>query len=405
MLARVVLFSSLMVVVLAGLTLAWVRGVRELYPEIWEKVRRGLYWALGAWGLTVVAQPVVRWLDFPRYVRVPIAAAGGLGLMAILLTAPFVWLGVVLRRRAAQVPAPSAGASAGLTRRELGIHAARAMPLGGAVIAGAGAKKGGEPAEVVEIEMAYPDLPAPLEGLRILQYSDVHLGTFIDLEEVRAMVEQGAKARPDLVVLTGDIADDLSKLPDALALFASISPRLGVYASIGNHEYFRGLRETRRAYDRSKVRFLLEQGESIDVGGARLHLSGADDPRFLGRQNEEFFARTVAQSLDGAPSDAFHVLMSHRPEGFVAARQAGVQLTLSGHTHGAQLGSNGRSLFERLLPDKYLWGPYQEGAGRLYTSSGAGHWFPYRLGCPRELPVIKLAKGPPGAAAVKKRLL
>ena len=270
------------------------------------------------------------------------------------------------------------------------------------MVAGTGAREGQELARLVEVEMAFPNLPPALEGLRILQYSDVHLGYFVDMVEIDALVEQGKRARADLVVLTGDIADDIPSLPRALELFDELGPRLGVYASIGNHEYFRGIRETRRAYDASKVPLLLQQGHTLEVDGARLHLSGADDPRFMGRQNHDFFDRTVGVALDGAPSDAFHVLMSHRPEGFLAARKAGVHLTLSGHTHGAQVGVGGRSILEPLLPDKYLWGPYQEDASRLYTSSGAGHWFPVRLGCPRELPVIKLVRGPISQAAVKR---
>jgi uncharacterized protein len=157
-----------------------------------------------------------------------------------------------------------------------------------------------------------------------------------------------------------------------------------------------------RGYDRSHVPMLIEGGHTIDVGGQRIRLSGADDPRFLGRQSADFFARTVDAALDGAPSDAFHILLSHRPEGFAAAKKNGVQLTLAGHTHGAQIGIGGRSILEPLLPDKYFWGPYQEGGSRLYTSSGAGHWFPFRLGCPREAPVLKLVRGPSSQVAKKR---
>lgn len=466
---RLILISLVAILVSGGLALAWLRGVRALYAEQWahRRFRQVFYGLLFGWGAAMVLQPVARLLEVPREVRVVLMATGAIGLVALGLSTPFLWLGVWLRRRVeradraletptvAATPAPASapvldtslsapsdtpaplspvaaasleapvattGTTAStapsdapstpeparsrrgptLTRRELALATARLAPLGGAMVAGTGAREGQELARLVEVEMAFPNLPPALEGLRILQYSDVHLGYFVDMVEIDALVEQGKRARADLVVLTGDIADDLPSLPRALELFDELGPRLGVYASIGNHEYFRGIRETRRAYDASKVPLLLQQGHTLEVDGARLHLSGADDPRFMGRQNHDFFERTVGVALDGAPSDAFHVLMSHRPEGFLAARKAGVHLTLSGHTHGAQVGVGGRSILEPLLPDKYLWGPYQEDASRLYTSSGAGHWFPFRLGCPRELPVIKLVRGPITQAAVKR---
>ena len=455
---RLILISLVAILVSGGLALAWLRGVKALYAEQWatRRFRQVFYGLLFGWGATMVLQPVARLLEVPREVRVVLMAAGAIGLVALGLTTPFLWMGVWLRRRVERsspsdvVPAALAQATASeavraevspveaapstspplapeaavvasaespaldplarprasrartLTRRELALATARLAPLGGAMVAGTGAREGQELARLVEVEMAFPNLPPALEGLRILQYSDVHLGYFVDMVEIDALVEQGKRARADLVVLTGDIADDIPSLPRALELFDELGPRLGVYASIGNHEYFRGIRETRRAYDASKVPLLLQQGHTLEVDGARLHLSGADDPRFMGRQNHDFFDRTVGVALDGAPSDAFHVLMSHRPEGFLAARKAGVHLTLSGHTHGAQVGVGGRSILEPLLPDKYLWGPYQEDASRLYTSSGAGHWFPFRLGCPRELPVIKLVRGPISQAAVKR---
>ncbi|MCK6551419.1 metallophosphoesterase [Myxococcota bacterium] len=440
-LLRLVLVSAVSILVAGGLALATLRGIRALYPGAWARprFRHAAFAIFAAWALLSLASPISRLVGVPREVRIVFLAIGGIGSVVFLLMAPFLWAGVWARRRierasatapqpsepvltatAERVPETESAATSEVvdarapspldveaprwTRRELALTGARLAPLGGAMLGGAGAAGGIGVAQVVELELAYPELPAELEGLRILQLSDVHLGGFIDLDEIESLVEQGAKARADLVLLTGDIADDMARFPRALELFEQLKPRYGLFASIGNHEYFRGFREAQRAYDKSNVPLLLERGHTIRVGGAQLHVSGADDPRFLARQDGDFFKRTVATSLDGAPSDAFHVLMSHRPEGFAAAKEAGVHLTLAGHTHGAQLGLGGRSLLEPLLPDKYMWGPYQEGASRLYTSSGAGHWFPFRLGCPRELPTIKLVRGPLSQVAKKTRI-
>lgn len=415
--ARILIASGVAVVFVGLLAWGWARGLKALYPELLARrpLRYAALAALGTWAVLTAAQPLLRVLELPRPMRLTLMAGTGFGLVSLVLTLPFLGLGVWLRRRAAPIeakappaaepsPAPTASpANVGLSRRELVLSGARLAPVGGVLLGASGARGGQAMAEVVEMDLAFPELPPALEGLKILQYSDVHLGHFIDLDEVRRLVELGRAARPDLVVLTGDIADDLALLPEALALFKEIGARHGVYGAIGNHEYFRGLEDTLRGYERAQVPLLLEDGATLDLDGARLHLSGADDPRYLGRQSADFFARTVDRALDGAPSDAFHVLLSHRPEGFAAAQRHGVHLTLSGHTHGAQVGINGRSLFEPLLPDKYLWGHYAEGRSRLYTSSGAGHWFPFRLGCPRELPVLRLVRGPTSQSPKKRR--
>jgi uncharacterized protein len=85
--------------------------------------------------------------------------------------------------------------------------------------------------------------------------------------------------------------------------------------------------------------------------------------------------------------------MSHRPDAFDHAAVRGIDLTLAGHTHGGQIGMFGRSVFESYWPERYLWGRYERNGSQLYTSAGVGHWFPFRLGCPPEAPVIELTRG------------
>ena len=87
------------------------------------------------------------------------------------------------------------------------------------------------------------------------------------------------------------------------------------------------------------------------------------------------------------------MLLSHRPEAFDAAADAGVALTLAGHTHGGQVAVGGRALVERAGVSRYPYGRYARGASQLYTSAGFGHWFPWRAGCPAEAPLVVLARG------------
>jgi uncharacterized protein len=243
-----------------------------------------------------------------------------------------------------------------------------------------------------QIPLYYPDLPVDLDGLRILHISDVHLGLFIDMHELERMVEIASQQHADIVLITGDFSDDAIEYYNALMLVNQIPSKYGTFASIGNHEYFRGIKQIFRAYERSPVPLLLNSGVSIPINNSILYLSGADDPRTMGSLAGPFFEESIDMALDGAPSEAFHLLMSHRPEGFMAASKRGVDLTLAGHTHGGQIGLNGRSVME-WFGREYMWGLYERNGSKLYTSAGAGHWFPFRLGCPAEMPVYVLRKG------------
>ena len=405
------------------------RGLaRRVYPGS-TAVLRGLAALPYAWAAAFVTAVLARLLDAPGLAHVGFGAAAAV-VVLMLATLPFLGLGAALRALADRRPepepepepaaAPSATPSADASidasidekgrvaspaRRDFLTRTATVVPAGGLVLAGAGGLGGFEGAHLVELTMTFPDLPDALEGFRILHYTDMHLGTYVDLYEVSRLADLGQLARPDLVVLTGDMSDDVDAYRAALQRFEKIRSRHGVVASIGNHEYFRGIRAVTRAYAQTDVALLVEANESLDVGGARLFIGGADDPRVLRGDKMAFMARTVEAALDGAPSeDAFRLLLSHRPEGFVPGAKAGFDLTLSGHTHGAQLGFDGRSLLERFMPDHYLWGAYSNGPARLYTSSGAGHWFPFRLGCPREVPLIVLKKGPAGTDVIRRRL-
>lgn len=240
--------------------------------------------------------------------------------------------------------------------------------------------------------LAYPGLAPALEGLRILQISDLHLGAFITRSGVADLVVRAREARPDLVVLTGDICDHLPWLEYALRELETIEAPLGHFAVMGNHEYYRGARATRAAYARSQVRMLDDEHVTIERGGAKILLAGVDDPAGWDHAKNHYDVRADA-ALASAPSDAdFRLALCHRPKGFAALAARGVDLTLSGHTHGAQAGLAGRSVLEPLLPDWHLWGEYRRGASALYTSSGAGHWATFRLGCPSEAPLIELTR-------------
>ena len=310
-------------------------------------------------------------------------------------------------RSPAAAPAPPA-----LSRRAL-IHAtAASLPAMAAMTGASGLLTSGRRPRLPVIPMRYENLHPDLDGLRILQLSDLHLGACAGLDDLAKGLEAAIAAHhPDLIVVTGDLADDPGLIPGALELIAGAAARHGALASLGNHEYLHDIDVTRPKYEASAIPLLVSAGRTLTIGRAKLFVGGADDPVHM----EGDIASMLRPSIERAAADAedhadFRLLLCHRPEGFGPAAAVGFDLTLSGHTHGGQIGLFGRSILETLRPGTGWWGTYSRprpdlpsarrtplagSPSRLYTTSGFGHWFPFRVGCPTEMPIIVLERTVP----------
>lgn len=242
-------------------------------------------------------------------------------------------------------------------------------------------------------KLFYKDLPEELEGLKIFHLSDPHLHHYVTLSDLEDVLAAAEKFRPDITLVTGDIADDLNLLADALSLIEQLKSPLGTFASLGNHEYFRGVERVKRIFDKSHTPLLVDEGVILPVGNLKLMIGGADDPVRMRVRSVEFFRTSIDYLLSRQPLGDFSILMSHRPYALDYASEKEFDMVLAGHTHGGQIGFMGRSVFESVWPDRYLWGEYSMGKTKLYTSSGMGHWFPFRLGCPCEAPILELHRG------------
>jgi len=374
-----------------------IRGVRRLLwvAPTFILLIIGL-WALASWmDWTVLLWPL-RFLAATSVI-VSLAVVITLPLTGVTLTLERFahWMSRKMRKRKGE-DASCTAIDAG--RRSLLVTAAAGVPLtfGGAGLFGAV----NSTSRVVfpQVEMTWASLPGELEGLRLLHLSDLHLGHAHDLKDLETIVADASEQHADLVLITGDIADDVTMLPDALQAIASLRPRLGAFVSLGNHEYYAGLAQVLRTLERGPIPLLRDEGTTVRVGGATIHLLGIDDPARISRSvnpsNAPLFLRqAIDKAIDGGPAEGFRILMSHRPRGFDPAAELGIDLTLSGHTHGGiQLGFAGRSILEPFLPEQYFWGHYRKGDSQLYTSAGVGHWFPFRLGCPMEAPVYTLRR-------------
>lgn len=314
----------------------------------------------------------------------PIAASTIAGALAVAGLRLAVKVGARLRGGR---EAKSARAGA---RRDFLRRAAAVVPLGAGVV-GACAMANDEPPRLLRIPLKFADLPTDLQGLRILQLSDLHLGAGPTSADLKALLDGLRADPPDLVVLTGDVADKLEELETALELVTAFAPRLGVYAVLGNHEYLNDIERMLPVYQRSPLTLLVNQTAQLRVGATSLFIAGVDDPVFSAAP-PPFYEDAVASCAGHAVGPGFRLLLCHRPDGFEAAAKHGFDLTLCGHTHGAQLGLLGRSAVEVLFGIPYQWGLYRRGQSRLYTTSGFGQWFPFRLNCPAEVPLIVLER-------------
>lgn len=262
---------------------------------------------------------------------------------------------------------------------------------------------------VEDFVMESPRVPEGLDGLRIVQISDLHLGSFRpDDRHLPRAFEMIAGLQGDMIVLTGDILNDNSAdmLPWMDYLSALHAPS-GKYAVIGNHdycEYDHSLTPAQREaqmdslhnyYRRAGFQVLDNAHVPIVRGGDTLYLAGVEN-----WGTGPFPARgDLGKALEGIPADAFIVLLSHDPSHFeriVSHYPTFVDLTLSGHTHAMQLAfrlSKNRQWSPIQYRYPYWAGPYRENGRQLYVNRGIGyHFFPARVGMRPEITCITLRR-------------
>lgn len=263
-----------------------------------------------------------------------------------------------------------------------------AVPALGALFTLAGYANARRTARVKTVHVRIEGLPAALEGFRILQISDLHVGPTIKQRYLQAVVDAVNARRPDVVAITGDLVDgSVAELAAHVAPLANLAAQHGSFFVTGNHEYYSGVQPWLSELRRLGVRVLLNEHVVLEHAGARLVLAGVTD--FSARHFEPAHASDPQAAARGAPGDAVKVLLAHQPRSAPAAAAAGFDLQLSGHTHGGQF-----------LPWNWfvpLQQPYTAGLHRLgplwvYVSRGTGYWGPpKRLGAPSEITEICLS--------------
>jgi predicted MPP superfamily phosphohydrolase len=255
-------------------------------------------------------------------------------------------------------------------------------------------------------------LPEALAGLRLAQLTDLHIGRWFGARRVREVVSLTNSRDADLLVLTGDFVGfrAMRSFEAALPELAALKARLGVFACLGNHDHWEGVRQVRAALERIGIRVLVDESQSVAPG---LHLSAIDDL---------MMAEPDLEAVTGAvPGDEAGVLLSHNP--IVLPQVAGRPwLVLAGHTHGGQLALPGpgprrtttlpllrsvvrayesvgvlmhRGRLSAVTSHVYPAGWYVEGRACAYVCRGVGpaDMCPLRLNCPAEIACFTLHPG------------
>ena len=244
---------------------------------------------------------------------------------------------------------------------------------------------------VVSVEVPLPRLPKALDGLRVVQLSDVHIGPLLDGRFLDGVVEKVNALKPDLVVVTGDLVDSSPRTIGVdVARLGNLESRWGTYFCTGNHEYYAGVGDWLPFLERHGVRPLINERVSVgDAGprGARFDLAGITD------QQGGIFAPShqpdLPKALNGRDPEAPLVLLAHRPNPIEEAAQAGVGLQLSGHTHGGQFFP---ITWATTFVHPYTAGLHQHAEDTwIYVSRGTGFWGPpIRVLAPAEITEIVL---------------
>ena len=274
--------------------------------------------------------------------------------------------------------------------RRLGMKRSRWLIAGlviSAVLVSFGMYEGMKTPEITRKELVFENLPDELDGLTIVHLSDIHVDPFTGAEKVQKIVRLTNVLTPDLIVITGDFVDGRAEVrgKDMLVL-RDLESRFGVFGVPGNHEYYSGYSEWLNVLRNCGVRMLINNWE---MPCENLVLAGVTDlaAKRMGKELPD-----VEKAVMGVPEGSFKILLAHQPKLAPAAAAAGVDLQLSGHTHGGMV--YGLDLLVGAFNFGMYSGEYDIDRTKVSISNGTGIWngFPLRLGHRSEIVHITLKK-------------
>lgn len=233
-------------------------------------------------------------------------------------------------------------------------------------------------------------LPLEAEGMTIAVLADLHADSITRADRIQSIVDRANACKPDLTVIVGDFVDGPVNIRgrDLLPL-QNLSARYGVYGVPGNHEYYSGYDQWMDFLSCLGIKMLPNEHVLVGTGKAGIVLAGVTDPT-AGRTGHP--QPSIEQALNDAPHYMTRILLSHQPRLAPEASRNGVDLQISGHTHGGMIVGVNRIVAG--FNAGYVSGSYHVGDMVLFISNGSGIWngFPIRLGVPSEIVILRLKK-------------
>ena len=233
------------------------------------------------------------------------------------------------------------------------------------------------------VEITLKRLPKKLDGFKIIHLSDTHHSPFTDLVHIERAIKIANRLRPDMFLLTGDyVSHDREYIAPVAAALGRLKARYGVYACLGNHDHWTDADLLTHLFRGEGIKVLINEGLRFEARGSSFWLAGVDD-YMVGKTD-------VTAALRGSFPDEMKLLLAHNPIIFREAARAGVDLTLSGHTHGGQI--KVRDDAKRIFPQRKLKaGLHKRKNSQVYITRGIGTVvLPVRYQCPPEISLLEL---------------
>jgi predicted MPP superfamily phosphohydrolase len=242
-----------------------------------------------------------------------------------------------------------------------------------------------------EIDLPIPNLPSDLEGLRIVQVSDIHLSPFLSERQFARIIDSANELRAHVAAVTGDlITDPGDPIDAALRQLARLKADAGAFGCMGNHDsYARVTGYIERTAASFGMRFLRGTSQALRFGSATLNFAGQDYER---KSNKDRYLAGAERLVEPG---AVNILLQHNPDVFPAAARQGYNLLLAGHTHGGQVTVEilDRTISPAFFFTPYVYGLYRLGDASAYVTRGIGTiGIPARLGAPPELSLLRLTR-------------
>jgi len=239
-------------------------------------------------------------------------------------------------------------------------------------------------------EVALRRLPRALDGLRVVQLSDIHNGPFTGPGQIERAVEEANRLDPDIVALTGDyVSHEREYAAPCAEILGRLRARCGVFAVLGNHDHWVDAPLITDLFRAEGIRVLVNEGmrfEHPEKPGSSFWLAGVDDT-MVGQED-------LPLALAGSRADELKLLLAHNPLVLRRAAREGVDLVLAGHTHGGQVTWRSETSRSGRPRRRLLRGLGRQGDTQIYVSRGLGTVvLPVRYGCPPEVTLLELKSG------------